>query len=44
MLRSTTYFGQRELAQSLRHYGQLLLAQNRNAMMYNGKDLRGEFE
>ena len=43
MLRSTAYFGQPELAQSLRHYGQLLLTQNRNAMMYNGKDLRREF-
>jgi hypothetical protein len=37
------YRGQPELAQSLRYYGQLLLAQNRNAMMYNGKDLRREF-
>jgi len=37
------YRGQPELAQSLRHYGQLLLAQNRTAMMYNGKDLRREF-
>lgn len=43
MLRSTAYFGQPEPAQSLRHYGQLLLAQNRNAMMYNGKDLCREF-
>ncbi|MCX6015536.1 MAG: hypothetical protein NT020_08155 [Chloroflexales bacterium] len=42
MLRSTAYFGQRALAQSLRHYGQSLIAQG-TSLMYKGKDLRGEF-